>query len=339
MSETATTDIDEGSPSSKASPGPPIDLESPSPPPSEPPTAPPPSTAAASASPPPVPPPSRPNPRSIKSKARLPTKATSSALFAEDVEGANGGANGGGGGGGRKLTKAVGGSKRRLKSKHEIEGATSKSLLAGVGLAGLKEAFAKASWGIAIAKAFAPKMELDRRNRVRVGVRFRPMSASEAAKGDEERLAGYLELEEPTSMVTITNPKPPPGQEARTEYFAYDQLYSGGVSTEKVFDDLALPLVRYLIAGFNGTIFAYGQTGSGKTHSIMGNAADPGVVRLQTGTHTRAQGWTRRSAVGLGRLSCSAGVRAPRSPSLRHRLSRSIYTQSRGAFFIWYLFG
>ena len=40
----------------------------------------------------------------------------------------------------------------------------------------------------------------------------------------------------------------------------------------------ALPLVQYLLAGYNGTIFAYGQTGSGKTHSIMGNSSDPGVV-------------------------------------------------------------
>ena len=36
--------------------------------------------------------------------------------------------------------------------------------------------------------------------------------------------------------------------------------------------------MHYLLEGYNGTIFAYGQTGSGKTHSIMGSAADPGVV-------------------------------------------------------------
>ena len=41
---------------------------------------------------------------------------------------------------------------------------------------------------------------------------------------------------------------------------------------------MALPLVQYLLAGYNGTIFAYGQTGSGKTHSIMGTSSDPGVV-------------------------------------------------------------
>jgi hypothetical protein len=32
--------------------------------------------------------------------------------------------------------------------------------------------------------------------------------------------------------------------------------------------------------GFNGTIFAYGQTSSGKTHTLMGNAADPGITML-----------------------------------------------------------
>ena len=56
------------------------------------------------------------------------------------------------------------------------------------------------------------------------------------------------------------------------DMFAYDQLYSAKDTTKKVFDDLALPLVHYLLEGYNGTIFAYGQTGSGKTHSIMGNA-------------------------------------------------------------------
>ena len=32
--------------------------------------------------------------------------------------------------------------------------------------------------------------------------------------------------------------------------------------------------------GYNGTIFAYGQTSSGKTHTLMGDAAHPGVIPL-----------------------------------------------------------
>jgi hypothetical protein len=173
---------------------------------------------------------------------------------------------GGGGGGGLPKRKAA------------AEPAPVKSLLFGVGgLAGLKEAFSKAQWGISIAKAFAPKMELDRRNRVRVGVRFRPMNQIETKRGDKDKM-GFLRLETKNGQVTITNPKPPAGQEAKTDYYAYDQLYSADTSTKKVFEDLALPLVQYLIAGFNGTIFAYGQTGSGKTHSIMGTQSDPGVV-------------------------------------------------------------
>ena len=185
------------------------------------------SPSAKSLSPTPSSPATKPNPRNIKRKAATnsaSSAASSSVLFGEDQAGSTTKKSG---------LKKVGGSKRTLKSKREIEGTTSKSLLAGVGLAGLKEAFAKASWGIAIAKAFAPKMELDRRNRVRVGVRFRPLSTGEKAKGDEERLSSYLELEEATSMVTITNPKPPPGQDARTDYYAYDSLYAPTASTRR----------------------------------------------------------------------------------------------------------
>ena len=37
-------------------------------------------------------------------------------------------------------------------------------------------------------------------------------------------------------------------------------------------------IVDAVLQGYNGTILAYGQTGSGKTHSVMGTAADPGVL-------------------------------------------------------------
>ena len=148
----------------------------------------------------------------------------------------------------------------------------------------LSKAFNKAKWGISLAKAFAPNVELAARNRVQVGVRFRPMSDTEEKRGEVDLVkkkgatGQYLDLEAATAHVTITNPRPPSGQEAKVDMYAFDQLYSGKEGTKKVFEDLALPLVHYLLEGFNGTIFAYGQTGSGKTHSIMGNPAEPGVV-------------------------------------------------------------
>ena len=149
----------------------------------------------------------------------------------------------------------------------------------GVGF--LKKAFGKATWGINLAKAFAPKIELNARNRVKVGVRFRPLSEGETKRGDGAKLAkgqSWLELEENTAHVSISNPRPPAGQEAKTDFYAFDNLYGPGTSTKAVFQDLCIPLLIQLLSGYNGTIFAYGQTGSGKTHSIMGYDKDPGVV-------------------------------------------------------------
>ena len=68
----------------------------------------------------------------------------------------------------------------------------------------LKTAFNKATWGINLAKAFAPKMELGARNRVKVGVRFRPLNASEEKRGDADKQKGFLTLEPVVGHVTLT---------------------------------------------------------------------------------------------------------------------------------------
>ena len=72
----------------------------------------------------------------------------------------------------------------------------------------LKTAFNKATWGINLAKAFAPKMELGARNRVKVGVRFRPLNASEEKRGDADKQKGFLTLE-PVAGVVRGHPRPP----------------------------------------------------------------------------------------------------------------------------------
>ena len=63
----------------------------------------------------------------------------------------------------------------------------------------IKTAFAKATMGVSLAKMFAPKIDLGVRNRVRVGVRFRPMSALEERRGERlDKADGFLQLEEVT---------------------------------------------------------------------------------------------------------------------------------------------
>lgn len=134
----------------------------------------------------------------------------------------------------------------------------------------------RARWGVSLAKAFAPHLSLADPNRIKVGVRMRPLNELEIKRGERERSKEFLKIV--NHQIRITNPRPPPSQTARQLDFAFDQLYSSEETSATVFKDLTLPLVEKMTQGFNGTIFAYGQTGSGKTHSIMGSSTDPGMM-------------------------------------------------------------
>ena len=52
--------------------------------------------------------------------------------------------------------------------------------------------------------------------------------------------------------------------------FAYDHVLSSDSTQEEVFNTCAVPILKDVLDGFNGTVFAYGQTGSGKTHTMSG---------------------------------------------------------------------
>ena len=112
---------------------------------------------------------------------------------------------------------------------------------------------------MAVSQAFAPHISLGEHNRIKVGVRFRPLSENEVKRGEKERTNDYLKTS--GSQVKIVNPRPAPGQAAKADEYAFDALYTMDDTTSKVFKDLAQPLVHLLVEGFNGTIFAYGQTG------------------------------------------------------------------------------
>ncbi|EGB03792.1 hypothetical protein AURANDRAFT_2330, partial [Aureococcus anophagefferens] len=59
-----------------------------------------------------------------------------------------------------------------------------------------------------------------------------------------------------------------------------DAVFGPAVSTARVYQSIASPLVQNTLDGYNSTIFAYGQTSSGKTHTMVGSDADPGVLKL-----------------------------------------------------------
>ena len=69
--------------------------------------------------------------------------------------------------------------------------------------------------------------------------------------------------------------------------FFFDGVLNEGCSQKDVFDMVARPLLRSLVAGFNAAIIAYGQTGSGKTYSLLGPPnlqLNPSVYAEETGS-------------------------------------------------------
>jgi kinesin family protein 18/19 len=63
-----------------------------------------------------------------------------------------------------------------------------------------------------------------------------------------------------------------------TRAFTFDHSFPPGVSTADVYAKTTRFLVAGVMEGYNATVFAYGATGSGKTHTMLGNAASPGLM-------------------------------------------------------------
>eukprot|EP00127_Corallochytrium_limacisporum_P006334 Clim_evm45s225 gene=Clim_evmTU45s225 len=64
----------------------------------------------------------------------------------------------------------------------------------------------------------------------------------------------------------------------RSNTFHANHVYGPESQTDKIYQELASPIVEGSLEGFNGTIFAYGQTSSGKTHTMHGNPECPGIT-------------------------------------------------------------
>ena len=60
----------------------------------------------------------------------------------------------------------------------------------------------------------------------------------------------------------------------------FDYAFGPENGNRQVYDKTAKLLIPGVLSGHNGTVFAYGATGSGKTHTMVGSAADPGMMVL-----------------------------------------------------------
>ncbi|PYH91239.1 kinesin-domain-containing protein [Aspergillus ellipticus CBS 707.79] len=56
--------------------------------------------------------------------------------------------------------------------------------------------------------------------------------------------------------------------------YTFDKVFSAAADQVAVYEDVVLPIVNEMLAGYNCTIFAYGQTGTGKTYTMSGDMTD-----------------------------------------------------------------
>ncbi|XP_075716728.1 centromere-associated protein E isoform X2 [Rhinoderma darwinii] len=63
-----------------------------------------------------------------------------------------------------------------------------------------------------------------------------------------------------------------------TRSFNFDRVFHSHETTSQVYQEVAVPIIRSALQGYNGTIFAYGQTSSGKTYTMMGTPDNLGII-------------------------------------------------------------
>lgn len=97
---------------------------------------------------------------------------------------------------------------------------------------------------------------------VKVVARFRPQNSVEHSEN------GQICVQLSEDQVQVTT------EDASSHKFNFDRVFGMDSTQQQVFEYCALPVVRDVLDGYNGTLFAYGQTGSGKTHTMEGPSVD-----------------------------------------------------------------
>jgi kinesin family protein 18/19 len=111
-----------------------------------------------------------------------------------------------------------------------------------------------------------------------VVVRCRPLSKDERSRKEEEAVTiadgKTIEIRDPGHHANNLMRQ----KRLKTRAYAFDHSFSCATPTAEVYAKTTKFLVAGVMEGYNATVFAYGATGSGKTHTMLGNAASPGLM-------------------------------------------------------------
>ena len=88
---------------------------------------------------------------------------------------------------------------------------------------------------------------------VQVGVRVRPLTANEVAHASKSVLA----VRSHSKSISL-------GKRS----FTFDHVFDERINQNRLYSDVARPMLSSYLDGYNATILAYGQTGSGKTFTM-----------------------------------------------------------------------
>ena len=65
------------------------------------------------------------------------------------------------------------------------------------------------------------------------------------------------------------------------EYFSFQTLYQQGDTNRAIYNDVILPMVGLLGAGFNCSLLCFGESGSGKSFTLTGEGlGQPGIIHM-----------------------------------------------------------
>ncbi|GFT76515.1 kinesin-like protein KIF11 [Nephila pilipes] len=95
---------------------------------------------------------------------------------------------------------------------------------------------------------------------VQVFVRCRPLFES------EKHLPIPIEVHAEVNKIISVG-----GNKSAVKTFSFDKVFAPETEQAVIYDNVAAPLIKEVLMGFNCTILAYGQTGTGKTFTIEGN--------------------------------------------------------------------